>query len=189
MCVKKQRCVQEHSNLTAAQCIHAKKNVHARKHTHVHTYIHIYERKRCVKGLEFDLSFEVDPDGICKHTYIQTYIHTHTHMDTSFSKLCVHTYTHIHTYTHTHMDTSFRKRCVEELQFDRNLEFDSGDVGPSGGVQVLESAFVRAHPKYVPDRIIRSAGAALTTDPWPKEKESSKENNKSEPNNTVQIAA
>jgi hypothetical protein len=59
---------------------------------------------------------------------------------------------------------------MEELNFEQNLEFDSGDVGPSGGVQVHESAFVRAHPKYVPDRIIRNPGAALSTDPWPEER-------------------
>jgi hypothetical protein len=98
--------------------------------------------------------------------YIYIYIHTYIYIYIYIYKGQRTLPTHTHTHTHTH---SFRKRCVEELQFDRNLEFDSGDVGPSGGVQMLESAFVRAHPKYVPDRIIRRPGAAMATDPWPDE--------------------
>ncbi len=67
---------------------------------------------------------------------------------------------------------------MDELDFDQNLEFDSGDIGPSGGVQMLETAFVRVHPKYVPDRIIRNPGTALLTDPWPVETNKRKHENK-----------
>ncbi len=74
---------------------------------------------------------------------------------------------------------------MEELQFDRNLEFDSGDSGPVGGVQVLESAFVRAHPKYMPDRIIRRPGASMATDPWPEEPEMNGSADKSNKNNVL----
>jgi len=62
----------------------------------------------------------------------------------------------------------WRRRIFKEMRFDEPLEFDNGDAGPSGGIQVLEPASVRADPKYVPDRIMRFTGEASEHDPWPK---------------------
>jgi hemoglobin-like flavoprotein len=71
---------------------------------------------------------------------------------------------------------SSRQKMFQELRFDSPLEFDNGDMGPAGGVQVLESASVRAHPKYCPDRIQRCTVSCLPSDPWPQiEEEPSKE--------------
>eukprot|EP00282_Hemiselmis_andersenii_P004562 CAMPEP_0114150866 /NCGR_PEP_ID=MMETSP0043_2-20121206/22952_1 /TAXON_ID=464988 /ORGANISM="Hemiselmis andersenii, Strain CCMP644" /LENGTH=80 /DNA_ID=CAMNT_0001245667 /DNA_START=1 /DNA_END=243 /DNA_ORIENTATION=+ len=62
---------------------------------------------------------------------------------------------------------SYRNRIFNELGFDNPLDFDNGDQGPPGGVQVMEPAIIRAHPKYCPDRIQRFTGSCLPTDPWP----------------------
>mmetsp|Transcript_29780 Transcript_29780/g.71770 ORF Transcript_29780/g.71770 Transcript_29780/m.71770 type:complete len:1445 (+) Transcript_29780:115-4449(+) len=65
------------------------------------------------------------------------------------------------------LSMSYRNRIFNELGFDNPLDFDNGDQGPPGGVQVMEPASIRAHPKYCPDRIQRSTGSSLPTDPWP----------------------
>jgi len=61
----------------------------------------------------------------------------------------------------------YRKKLWDELNFDLPLQFEPGDDGPSGGVQVLEPASVRAQVKYVPDRVLRFPGEASPLDPWP----------------------
>eukprot|EP00283_Hemiselmis_rufescens_P021919 CAMPEP_0173441354 /NCGR_PEP_ID=MMETSP1357-20121228/23916_1 /TAXON_ID=77926 /ORGANISM="Hemiselmis rufescens, Strain PCC563" /LENGTH=179 /DNA_ID=CAMNT_0014406931 /DNA_START=1 /DNA_END=540 /DNA_ORIENTATION=- len=62
---------------------------------------------------------------------------------------------------------SLRKKIWDKIDFDNPLEFDHGDEGPTGGIQVMELAMVRAHPKYKPDRIIQCTGTADPHDPWP----------------------
>jgi hypothetical protein len=62
---------------------------------------------------------------------------------------------------------SFRRKIWNAFDFFKPIEFDNGDEGPSGGVQVYELASVRASPKYKPDRIIRCTGTADPHDPWP----------------------
>jgi len=50
--------------------------------------------------------------------------------------------------------------------FDKKLEFNAGDVGFSGGIQVLEPA--QRHPTSV-DRVHRFGGSISASKPWPKE--------------------
>jgi len=64
-----------------------------------------------------------------------------------------------------------RRKLWLVLDFDRPLEFDQGDEGPSGGVQQQMPASHRAHPRYIPDRILRFTGVASPHDPWPREGE------------------
>ena len=71
--------------------------------------------------------------------------------------------------TESLLSSTIRNQMYHGLEFDQPLEFDSGDLGPSGGVQWLEPATVRSHPSYVSDRIIRFPGAADVHDPWPEE--------------------
>jgi hypothetical protein len=65
------------------------------------------------------------------------------------------------------LSLDYRTKIFNELGFDNSLEFDNGDQGPAGGVQIMEPASIRAHPKYCPDRIQRSTGSSMPTDPWP----------------------
>jgi len=67
------------------------------------------------------------------------------------------------------MPLEARRNIFMELGFDDSLEFDNGDSGPSGGIQVLEPASIRADSRYVPDRIMRFTGEASEHDPWPSE--------------------
>lgn len=62
----------------------------------------------------------------------------------------------------------YRQRFYDQCAFDKPLPFDNGDLGPAGGIQVLEAAYIRATSKYVPDRILRAVGEASKSDPWPK---------------------
>ncbi len=66
------------------------------------------------------------------------------------------------------MSMAQRKKIWDSMGFFSPLQFDHGDEGPAGGVQVRENAVVRADPKYVPDRIIRCTGKASPNDPWPR---------------------
>jgi len=54
-------------------------------------------------------------------------------------------------------------RLVKSMDFDRCLEFNEGDVGFSGGIQVLEPAWW--HPTSV-DRIQRVGGSTSPMAPW-----------------------
>jgi len=65
------------------------------------------------------------------------------------------------------LSEKYRIKVWNEFNFDLPLQFDAGDDGPSGGIQVLEPASVRAAKKYVPDRVLRFPGEAKSTDPWP----------------------
>lgn len=69
------------------------------------------------------------------------------------------------------MPISYRQKIYEEFNFDKPLEFDGGDEGPAGGIQLKQPASMRAHEKYIPDRVIRYAGEASPNDPWPLEGE------------------
>jgi len=60
-----------------------------------------------------------------------------------------------------------RLRYFNEMQFDLPLNYDAGDEGPGGGIQVLESATVKQSAHYVPDRVLRFTGEASANDPWP----------------------
>jgi len=66
------------------------------------------------------------------------------------------------------MSVKRRTKYFDELGFENPLEFDNGDAGPPGGLQVLEPASVRADPRYIPDRIMRYTGEANENDPWPR---------------------
>lgn len=57
-------------------------------------------------------------------------------------------------------------RFVETLKLDAPLEFNEGDVGVPGGIQVLESASV--HPVTV-DSIQRYGGSCAKDMPWPED--------------------
>jgi len=65
----------------------------------------------------------------------------------------------------------WRRKLWEEMDFDKPVEFDLGDEGPSGGLQVVVPASRREQVRYVPDRIQRYAGPASPMDPWPMDHE------------------
>lgn len=58
------------------------------------------------------------------------------------------------------------------MRFNERLEFNAGDVGLAGGVQVLEPA--SAHPTTV-DRIKRYGGSTMSSLPWPAEEQATEE--------------
>jgi len=58
---------------------------------------------------------------------------------------------------------------VASCKFDQRLEFNEGDVGIAGGIQVLES--VRQHP-IVEETILRFGGSCSPEQPWPEESNS-----------------
>ncbi|CAJ1415950.1 unnamed protein product [Effrenium voratum] len=58
------------------------------------------------------------------------------------------------------------RRFLESLHFEEPLEFNEGDVGISGGIQVLEHASL--HPTTV-DTVHRHGGSTSPTSPWPEE--------------------
>jgi len=62
---------------------------------------------------------------------------------------------------------SWRRKLFEEMQFNIAVPFDTGDSGPSGGIQVIEPASVRISPYYTPDRVLRFTGDTSPKDPWP----------------------
>ena len=88
----------------------------------------------------------------------------------------------INQWTHLMVSKKFAYVCVEmeslipmnyrimffkRMRFDDPLDFENGDDGPSGGIQVLEPGWIRSDPKYVPDRILRFTGDSSEKDPWP----------------------
>ncbi len=42
-----------------------------------------------------------------------------------------------------------RKRYYDKCGFDKPIEFDNGDEGPTGGIQCMENANVRTSKYYV----------------------------------------
>mmetsp|Transcript_46290 Transcript_46290/g.108445 ORF Transcript_46290/g.108445 Transcript_46290/m.108445 type:complete len:1114 (-) Transcript_46290:184-3525(-) len=60
------------------------------------------------------------------------------------------------------------KRFLASLRFDQPLEFNEGDIGMAGGLQVVEPA--NANPTTV-DKIKRFGGSTSPTMPWPEEDE------------------
>ncbi|CAE6962445.1 unnamed protein product [Symbiodinium natans] len=63
-------------------------------------------------------------------------------------------------------------RFLKSLNFESPLEFQEGDIGMAGGVQVAEPA--NANPTTV-DRIKRFGGSTSPTMPWPEEEEDADE--------------
>eukprot|EP00930_Biecheleria_cincta_P053684 TRINITY_DN3929_c0_g1_i1.p1 TRINITY_DN3929_c0_g1~~TRINITY_DN3929_c0_g1_i1.p1 ORF type:complete len:1171 (-),score=241.12 TRINITY_DN3929_c0_g1_i1:233-3745(-) len=59
-------------------------------------------------------------------------------------------------------------RFVTSLRFDERLEFGEGDIGLSGGIQVLEAA--SAHPSNI-DSILRFGGSTSPAMPWPEDED------------------
>jgi hemoglobin-like flavoprotein len=55
-------------------------------------------------------------------------------------------------------------KCITSLHLDKKLQFNEGDIGPSGGIQMLEPASV--HPTSV-DAIRRFGGSTSPTIMWP----------------------
>lgn len=66
-------------------------------------------------------------------------------------------------------------RFLESLKLDDALEFNEGDVGLSGGIQVLEPS--NAHI-VTEDTIKRFGGSTAPTAPWPKEAADDEEEDK-----------
>jgi len=62
---------------------------------------------------------------------------------------------------------AFRLRYYDSLGFDKPLELEQGDTGPSGGIHVAEKALVRISEKYIPDRVKRFIGETDPELPWP----------------------
>eukprot|EP00438_Fugacium_kawagutii_P020871 Skav228291 [mRNA] locus=scaffold209:45654:54358:- [translate_table: standard] len=60
------------------------------------------------------------------------------------------------------------KRFLTSLRFDERLEFNEGDIGLAGGIQILEPS--NANPTTV-DVIKRFGGSTSPTMPWPEEEE------------------
>jgi len=56
----------------------------------------------------------------------------------------------------------------KSLHFDQQIEFDEGDLGLKGAIQVQES--ITKHSKDASDRVRRFPGAAGTHLPWPADK-------------------
>ncbi|KAJ1487502.1 hypothetical protein T484DRAFT_1889118 [Baffinella frigidus] len=61
------------------------------------------------------------------------------------------------------LPVAWRTKIFRELGFDRELPFGKDDVGPPGGIQVVEPDTC---DRYEPDRIMRFTGASTATDPW-----------------------
>jgi hypothetical protein len=57
-------------------------------------------------------------------------------------------------------------RCVSSLHLDKKLQFNEGDIGPSGGIQVLEPA--ATNPTTI-DSIRRFGGSTSPTIAWPQD--------------------
>jgi len=60
-----------------------------------------------------------------------------------------------------------RIHIYEQLGFENRIEFDEGDLGVSGGIQVYESATRNVHGLAADDRILRFPGEASSKIPWP----------------------
>jgi len=76
----------------------------------------------------------------------------------------------------SYLSVTTRKRFYDECGFDKPVEFDNGDEGPTGGIQFMEIASIRAQKYYIADRIMRSTGTASALDPWPPTIEKEPEN-------------
>jgi len=63
--------------------------------------------------------------------------------------------------------TSKWQKFLETLHFDQRIEFDEGDLGLHGGLQVLESA---KQNLVTEESICRYGGSPSPDDPWPVEK-------------------
>jgi len=59
---------------------------------------------------------------------------------------------------------NWRRRIFRDLGFHKPLPFGKDDLGPMGGIQVLEHD---SCDRYIPDRVMRFTGSAEPTDPWP----------------------
>lgn len=57
-------------------------------------------------------------------------------------------------------------RFLDSLKLEHKLEFEEGDVGIAGGIQVTEPSW--AHPTTV-DSIVRFGGSTSTNMPWPED--------------------
>jgi len=70
------------------------------------------------------------------------------------------------TIVQTLQDISSRRwtKFLQKLEFDRPMEFNEGDVGLAGGIQVLEPA--TEHVVLV-DSIVRFGGSSAPDTPWP----------------------
>ncbi|KAJ1486818.1 hypothetical protein T484DRAFT_1788372 [Baffinella frigidus] len=59
---------------------------------------------------------------------------------------------------------TWRRKLFKDLGFHEKLPFGKDDLGPAGGIQVLEADSCE---RYNPDRVMRFTGSATVTDPWP----------------------
>jgi len=67
------------------------------------------------------------------------------------------------------------KRFMESLRLDRNLEFNEGDIGIAGGLQILEPARLNPTTK---DQIARFGGSTSPSIQWPAEDEEGDDNDR-----------
>merc|ERR1719223_2176056 len=75
------------------------------------------------------------------------------------------------------LQVSARKwqRFVDSLRLDKRLEFNEGDIGISGGLQILEPARLNPTTK---DQISRFGGSTSPSIQWPAEDEEGDENDR-----------
>merc|ERR1719453_1468342 len=66
-------------------------------------------------------------------------------------------------------------RFMESLRLDKNLEFNEGDIGVAGGLQILEPARLNPTTK---DQISRFGGSTSPSIQWPAEDEEGDENDR-----------
>eukprot|EP00929_Paragymnodinium_shiwhaense_P092830 TRINITY_DN5283_c0_g1_i2.p1 TRINITY_DN5283_c0_g1~~TRINITY_DN5283_c0_g1_i2.p1 ORF type:complete len:2305 (-),score=689.54 TRINITY_DN5283_c0_g1_i2:325-7239(-) len=64
------------------------------------------------------------------------------------------------------------KKFLKTLRFDERLEFNEGDVGLAGGLQVQEPAYLNP---VTADRILRFGGSCSPDMPWPEEQKTAEE--------------
>merc|ERR1712112_123569 len=63
---------------------------------------------------------------------------------------------------------AFRKRVWASMKMDDAVEFDAGDLGPSGGIQVRELVGRQMGQRAADDRITRYPGECDPGKPWPR---------------------
>lgn len=65
-------------------------------------------------------------------------------------------------------DMKYRQKVYDSMRLDEPLEFDAGDLGPAGGVQVLEVVGRQKTNQSADDRITRFPGQCDPGNPWPR---------------------
>jgi hypothetical protein len=66
-----------------------------------------------------------------------------------------------------------RQKIWESMDFSRRIEFDEGDLGMAGGLQVEEIVGIgrSVHDREIGERVVRYAGECDDKEPWPRVKD------------------